>query len=585
MPQPRRLVAPHPGLRPRVLSLFSAVLVTVGLLAGSPVAAQAATSAAGAAPLGSLSYAVPSGALFVSVSSGQDSNSGTSSSPLKTVAAAISRAKSGGTIVLRAGVYHEAVVIPTNKPLTIQPYLKDVVWFDGSSALSGFAVSGKTWTVSNWTFAPTNVMNGVADNPGFVDPAHPMAARPDQVFYDGVAMKQVGSAAQVTAGTFSVDRSAKQLTIGSSPSGHKVAGSTLGQAIYVMAPGSVLQGFGVRRYATDYANRSALRLANINISARQLIVQDSAMIGINVENNNVVLDHVTVTRSGLLGIGANASYSLVIKNSSVTGNNSEQFKPAPVSGGIKITRTRGITITGNNTSNNFGSGIWLDESCYNATVTNNVSSGNQYTGIQMEISSNAIIANNDVSNQQFGMQLFDASNVKIYNNTIGNNSKFGIRIYQDQRRQATASFAGHDPRQAIPDPTVPWITKNITMANNVFGAGGFFQIWALDGVSHIPADSMAITVAGNLFNHRTTMTQSTLLAWGGSDNSTIKRFDTAASMLAKSSAFRNTETTSSKSLSQMSTDIAAAGAGAVALPADVASAIGTSAGTKRVGRF
>lgn len=318
MPQPHRLFAPRPGHRPRVAALLLAGLLAAGLLAGAPVTAQAATPAAGAAPLGSVSYPVPSGALFVSVGSGRDSNAGTSSAPLKTVAAAISKAKSGGTIVLRAGYYHEAVVIPTNKPLTIQPYLKDVVWFDGSSTLSGFTASGTTWKVSNWTFAPTSVMNGVADNPGFVDPAHPMAARPDQVFYDGVAMKQVGSAAQVTAGSFFVDRSARTLTIGSSPSGHKVAASTLEQAVYVMAPGSVLQGFGVRRYATDYADRSALRLANINISARQLTVEDSAMIGINVENNNVVLDHVTVTRSGLLGIGANASYGLVIKNSSIT---------------------------------------------------------------------------------------------------------------------------------------------------------------------------------------------------------------------------------------------------------------------------
>ena len=178
-------------------------------------------------------------------------------------------------------------------------------------------------------------------------------------------------------------------------------------------------------------------------------------------------------------------------------------------------------------------------------------SGNQYTGIQVEISSRAIIANNDLSNQQFGLQLFDAADVKIFNNTIGNNSKFGVRIYQDQRRQATASFAGHDPRRSIPDTTVTWVTKNITVANNAFGAGGFFQVWALDGVTHIPADSMAITVAGNLFNHRTTTAQATLLAWGGSDNTSITRYDTAAAILKKRSTFTNTETSSSLSLAEI----------------------------------
>ncbi|PPF85574.1 hypothetical protein C5B96_05765 [Subtercola sp. Z020] len=557
--------------------------MAIGLLVATPASAQADEFPQGSAPVGSLGYPIYSTAIFVSVGSGNDANQGTLRSPLKTVARAIEKASAGDQLVLRAGVYHEAVTIPTNKPLIIQSYPREAVWFDGSTRLSDFRQSGSTWVASNWTFAPTNVMDGVADNPGFVDSAHPMAARPDQVFYDGVAMTQVGSAGQVTKGTFFVDRGAKTLTIGSNPAGHKVAASDLGQAIYVKAPGSIIQSLGVRRYATSYGDRSAIRLANADITARNLVIEDNAMIGVNVEQNNVTLDHLTIQRSGLMGVGANASYGLVIENSEITRNNSEQFKPAPVSGGIKVTRSRGVTITGNNTSNNWGSGIWLDESCWDVKVTNNVSSNNQYTGIQLEISGNAIIANNQLSNQQFGLQLFDANDVKVFNNSIGNNSKFGVRIYQDQRRQADPSFAGHDPRQKIPDPTVPWVTKNITIANNAFGAGGFFQIWALDAVTHIPADRMGITVTGNLFNRRTSMSQSTLLAWGGSDNSSITRYDTAASMLTKNSAFRNTETGSSLSLTGMTSAILSAASGALALPADVAAAVGRSTGVKKVG--
>ena len=554
-----------------------------GVIAGAPSTAQAATT--GAATVGTSNYAVPTGAIFVSAGSGNDANSGSSGSPLKTVATAISKASSGRTIVLRAGVYHESVVIPTAKTLTIQAYPNEAVWFDGSTRITAFSQSGSTWKTSGWTFAPSSVMDGKADNPGFVDPAHPMAARPDQVFYDGSPLAQVGSASKVTAGTFYVDPAAKTLTIGSNPSGHSVSATNLQQAIYVMSPGSTLQGFGVRRYATPYADRAAVRLANVNLTARDLVVQDSAMIGINVENNNAVIDHVTVMRSGMMGIGANAAYGLVIRNSLITNNNSEQFKPAPVSGGIKVTRSRGVTIQNNNTSSNYGSGIWLDESCYDVKVTGNVSSNNQYTGIQLEISGTAIIANNELSNQQFGIQLLDSTNVKVFNNAIGNNSKFGVRIFQDQRRQATASFAGHDPRRPIPDPTLTWVTKNITVANNAFGSGGYFQVWALDQVTHIPADSMAITVAGNLFNHRTTTVQATMLGWGSSDNSSITRYDTAASMLKKSSELKNVETASSMPLSSMSSALSSAASQAIGLPSDVASAVGQPAGTKRVGRF
>jgi hypothetical protein len=297
-----RRLSLHRRLRLRPLAWLAAVAVLAGALVASPVTAEAATSGQGASPLGSLSYPIASGAVYVAVDSGKDTNAGTIAAPLKTVAAAIAKAPNGGQIVLRAGTYHEAVVIPTAKRLTIQSYPKEVVWFDGASKVSAFTASGSTWKLANWSFAPTNVMDGKADNPGFVDPAHPMAARPDQVFYDGVAMKQVGSAAQVTAGTFFADRTAKTLTIGSNPSGHKVYASDLQQAIYVMSPGSVLQGFGVRHYATPYGDRSAIRLANTGITARELTIEDNAMIGVNVENNSVTLDHLTVVRSGLMGI-------------------------------------------------------------------------------------------------------------------------------------------------------------------------------------------------------------------------------------------------------------------------------------------
>ncbi|MCU1478505.1 MAG: hypothetical protein JWQ64_3198 [Subtercola sp.] len=539
----------------------------------------------GAAPVGTASYAAPASALYVSPTSGADGNAGSLAKPFQTVAAAISAATSGQTIVLRAGVYHEAVTVPANKTLSIQAYPNEAVWFDGSTPVTSWAASGSTWKTSGWSFFGDSSMDGVADNPGFVDPAHPMAARPDQVFVDGTALTQVASAAQVTAGTFAVDPASKSITIGSNPSGHDVRASDLSQAIAVLSPGSTLQGFGVRHYATSYSEKGAVRLGSTTDTARDLVIQDNAMIGINVQNNAATLDHLTVERNGLMGIGVNASYGLVVENSLVTANNSEQFKPAPVSGGMKITRSRGVTITNNNTSSNYGSGIWLDESCYDATITDNTSSSNQYTGIQLELGSTAIIANNDLSNEQFGMQIIDSSNVKIFNNTMGGNTKFDVRIEQDERRQAAAGAVGRDPRQPVPDPTVTWVTKNITVSNNVFGSGGFWQIYAFDAETNVSADAMALTITGNLFNQRTTNAQPTLVGWGLGDNTTVTRLDTVAAIQAKNPAFVNTETSSSLPLSGMTSALASAQSAAVALPADVAAAVGQKAGVKKVGRF
>ena len=46
------------------------------------------------------------------------------------------------------------------------------------------------------------------------------------------------------------------------------------------------------------------------------------------------------------------------------GNNTQDFKDAPVSGGIKITRSRVITVANNEIKNNQSAGIWFDASCY-----------------------------------------------------------------------------------------------------------------------------------------------------------------------------------------------------------------------------
>ncbi len=54
------------------------------------------------------------------------------SAPKRTVKAAVAASASGRTIVLRKGTYHETVIIPKGKALTIQAYPREPVWFDGT---------------------------------------------------------------------------------------------------------------------------------------------------------------------------------------------------------------------------------------------------------------------------------------------------------------------------------------------------------------------------------------------------------------------------------------------------------------------
>ncbi|GAA4265668.1 right-handed parallel beta-helix repeat-containing protein [Frondihabitans peucedani] len=538
----------------------------------------------GSVAVGGTSYKVPSDAVVVSPS-GSDSAAGSLASPLRTVGAAIARASSGDTIVLRAGSYNESVTIPRNKTLTVQSYPGEAVWFDGSKQVTDWSRAGSDWAAS-WSYFPSSVMDGIADNPFFVDSAKPLASHPDQVFVDGRQLTQVGSASAVTPGTFYADSSNGRVVLGTDPSGHSVRISNQPQAIKVMSPNTVLQGFGVKDYATSYLDKGAVRLSSTGDVARNLVIQDNAMIGINVENDAADLDHLTVTGSGLLGIGANSSYGLQVRNSVVTGNNSQAFNAQPVAGGVKVTRSRGVTVSNIDASDNTGTGIWFDESVYDGSIVNSTSSGNSVDGILAELSDHIIVAGNELNDNKIGVIVYNTANVEIYNNAIGNNRQFGVKLAQDQRRQANTGITGHDRRRPLPDPTLTWIVKNVTIANNAFGSGGLYQIYGLDGVTNIPMDAMQVTITGNLFNQHLTSAQSTLVGWGGGDNHTVTRYNDVSTLgQAKGSARGNDETTGVLPISGMLSALKGALGIAVGLPGDVADALGVKPGSKGVGPF
>ena len=152
--------------------------------------------------MGAAQYAVPPGAIVVSTT-GKDTAAGTTSAPLRTLGRAISVAASGRTIVLRGGTYHEAVRIPSNKKLTIQSWSGEAVWLDGSIAVSGWVRDGATWRHDGWTYqfdhSPTDTRgapDNTADHWRYLNAEYPMAAHPDQIWIDGVALRQVGRALQ-----------------------------------------------------------------------------------------------------------------------------------------------------------------------------------------------------------------------------------------------------------------------------------------------------------------------------------------------------------------------------------------------------
>ncbi|WP_218683187.1 right-handed parallel beta-helix repeat-containing protein, partial [Microbacterium sp. BF1] len=270
---------------------------------------------------------------------------------------------------------------------------------------------------------------------------------------------------------------------------------------------------GVRRYATSYDVLGTVRMHNVGVTLRDLVIEDNATIGLFVGNDRATVDNLTVRRNGLLGMSITTAYGTTFSDSLVTDNNTEHFNGSPVAGGVKVTRTRGIVMSNVDTSRNIGSGTWFDESCYDVKILDVTSNDNTEIGIHAELSSKVTIARSQAFDNREGIRIFDTENVLISNNDLGNNSRHDLNLMQDERRQATHKV-GRDPRVPGVDPTVTWITRNITIRNNVFGAGGPRAIFAHDTATGRAVDTWNVTIDGNLFS--SAAGGPSIVTWGGS---------------------------------------------------------------------
>lgn len=389
----------------------------------------------------------PSPRTLYVATNGADSASGTSSAPLRTIASAVSRTPAGGVVVVRSGSYHETVTLQGKSHRTIKAAPGATVWLDGSRSVSNWQRSGATWVSGGWTAqfdsSPTLVA-GAPDNTRsswqFVNPAHPMAAHPDQVWIDGAAQRQVGSLAEVRPGAFYVDYPTHRMFLGSSPVGRHVLASDLSKAMSIRDPNTVISGINVRRYAPSVPMVGAVTVERPGVTLKDLQITDNATSGLQVGSGGARLSYLTLARNGMMGLRATRADGMRIDHVTVKNNNLEQFNPAPSAGGAKITRSSNVLVQNSQFNDNFGSGLWFDESVYNFQVLGSRLTDNTVNGLALEISGTAKVANNVISgNLKDGLKINDTDHVDVWNNTLTGNGRT-IDIAQDARDYQGAAY-------------------------------------------------------------------------------------------------------------------------------------------------
>jgi hypothetical protein len=540
---------------------------------------------AGALPLGSTSYSIPSSDIIYLATNGSDGNAGTQVAPKATLAAAITAVPSGGTIVVRAGVYAQAAQdesAAVRKSFTLQNYPGEVVWFDGSDPITGWTYdsgSGRWWASSTveWSHDDPTSISG---------PLNPIATWPDMLSRDGEQLWLVSS--NPTLGQFSVDYATNRVWVADDPNGHAMRITTRGRFLLIANISNVtVRGIGIRNFTypewggTIQASDSASNcyFENIHMYYSSAIATD----GDNHTTTYCTFKQTLVhAMSGNNGTDCEWSHNL---------SEGADWKLVQyhVAGALKITRhVRPIIKYNVIHSLNFGLGIWLDVSCYEPVIIVNKVSNANNTAIFIECTEKGIIANNYVD--QTGMQTgegkslssYNAGSQQYWNNYVENADDYNIHIGGDMRRNS-ATAKPSDQAPGIPWQDIPWYAQNIVICNNVVGRNNVnFQFGGTpDGVDM----ATALThVEGNLVygNQAGGTANSGLFRWYNGSVATVYTTWTALNGAHGSQGFGGNAMT--PTLHPLATEIsAAASAVGVPLPSEVASVLGVPVGIVAIG--
>lgn len=391
------------------------------------------------------SYAIPASAVYVSPT-GDNTHPGTLSQPVATFARALAIVPTGGTIVFRAGVYHEGEITIT-KDVTVQPYPHEQAWLDGTAQVTGWTSSGSSWYIDN---SPSQYLCNPASgtcvsNPNRVDPSYPMSSSPQMVFVNGTALTEVSRLDQINATSFYYDAAAKRMHIGVDPTSKTVEIAVKRRAFIVNASGVTIRGIGIRRYgsventAASYFAGAMTNSGGVNnILFENNAFTENASRGLYISpSSGVVVRGNLFISNGMNGFHALSPNDLLFEKNTVQLNNTERYSFTPgasnnIAGALFICATTYVskgTIQDNIFNQNTGNGLWASQGCNGMTIVRNVAKNNQLNGMHYEAGSDAIIASNLVyGNKGNGIQVIGPRN-RVYNNTLSKNRQ-NLAIWQ-----------------------------------------------------------------------------------------------------------------------------------------------------------
>ena len=461
----------------RIAILVAAALASVGFIEyfGSDPASAVTLESVMASSGANLdtNYPIPSGAIFVSPN-GTDGAAGTQAAPLRSLAAAISKAPSGGTVVLRGGTYRQAIGT-LNKPITLQAYPHERPVLTGLDVVTGWAKTGSYWVTTTW-ISPFPQDQWRADE---IRSTYPVAGKVEQAWRNGIKLNQVASLSEATSGKFFVDPNSRKLYVADDPTAATMELANRDELVLFStgSDNSKIRGLRVTSYAPVHLDAKGM----VVVAAPAMTIEhsqfdNSSAAGLWTAAAKVTMNHVTVVDNGSVGVGMYKGHNSLVENSQFSRNNAEHFNVTTCGlsctiAGIKATRGDQMKFINNAFINNDATGWWCDVACSNVTLTGNAISGSTVNGIFYEISSVGNFTNNYIANAARGFKVAGSDHVAITDNTFVNNTQ-QAGIYDDSRPSTEDPYYGALLGQS-------WDTTDLILESNTF-VGGYNTTRLLD---------------------------------------------------------------------------------------------------------
>ena len=443
---------------------------------------------------------------------------------VRTIQEAVSQLEPGDRVMLHGGIYRETVTLKQsgspNQRIVVQAAPGAHVVLTGADRITHWTEESGGLYSTPWSkrFVAWNRHNTHPDND-----YHRLIGRCEQVFVNGLPLRQVLARSQVTRGSFYVDHESQRLFI-CPAHGQEINDKTLVEVSarerIVSITGNYVTLKGVLcRYAANRAQQGAAEF-----KGHHLIIEDCRFVSTNASGaafsgQDIAVQGCTFQDNGQLGFGANRAHRLLVTNCTIRHNNTKEFDRGWEAGGNKICMTRNAVIEQSTFVENRGNGIWFDIGNEACEVRNCLIARNDNAGIFYEISyglnahDNVIVGNGfaftpGAWGANAGISLSSSPDCVIERNLlVGNLEGFNFR----EQKRSTPRLSGKT--EAVWNANQV-IRHNVLAYNQEAQVWGWFdmddeRLWprALQTQSHpaetpeqsLSLEALNLSIAGNLY--------------------------------------------------------------------------------------